>query len=271
MEEYPKYLYHYTSIRNLALILKSKKIRLSSLDCVDDVSESTSQDVVNYGKYFFVSCWTSLEEESIPFWHMYTPDMQGVRIKMPLNMFKKHPIKSLPEYGAKAEGEGYFVTPVEELFLKDYKVFPDVPNKFYPVEYTNSPDLLHPRLFELHEDGSKSVRFGRLGKYKSIHWAFQSEWRLRLLIIPGIPLPKDLMENKKSMDRYVAESAAFVTGKELGFNEYFLELDECAFEDMEIMLGPKQNSGDKIIVDSLVKEFNPTAKVMDSVFKGKIQ
>ena len=77
------YLYHYTSIENLALILKNKTIRFTRLDCVDDVEESSVyENTVPMGKYTFVSCWTESEEESIPLWNMYTPQMRGVRIKM---------------------------------------------------------------------------------------------------------------------------------------------------------------------------------------------
>ena len=36
MNEHPTYLYHYTSIETLALILKNKTIRLKRLDLVDD-------------------------------------------------------------------------------------------------------------------------------------------------------------------------------------------------------------------------------------------
>ncbi len=38
MEKYPDYLYHYTSIENLALILKNKTIRFNSLINVDDTN-----------------------------------------------------------------------------------------------------------------------------------------------------------------------------------------------------------------------------------------
>lgn len=75
-----RYLYHYTSIETLALILKNKTIRFSSLSRVDDVEEEATADYGNLGRFTFVSCWTNDLEESIPLWNLYTPNMTGVRI-----------------------------------------------------------------------------------------------------------------------------------------------------------------------------------------------
>lgn len=56
MEEHmQEYLYHYTSIENLALILKNRTIRLNTLDKMDDLQEQKTRDVQNFGKFFFVS------------------------------------------------------------------------------------------------------------------------------------------------------------------------------------------------------------------------
>ena len=264
----PQYLFHYTSIRNLALILKRKEIRLSSLSTVDDVSEASSRDVVNFGQYVFVTCWTSLEEESIPFWHMYTSEMQGVRIKIPRRMFKQYPIVDVPEHGLKKEGDGYSVLPFEKSCLDNCIVMPDAPNNFFPIEYTDKNELLHPSLYKREPDGGHSIALGQMGKYKSSHWQFQSEWRLKLIITPGISMPNDFIENKDSMNSYLLEAAKIIEGKSLGFDGYSLELDDNAFREMEITLGPKQHLGDRIIVESLLNECNPSAKLINSSLKG---
>ena len=104
----PEYLYHYTSINTLALILSTKSIKLSPLNSVDDLTETLSADEVNFGQYVFVTCWTSDEEESIPFWKMYTPDMTGVRLKFPKKMFQEYEFYSIPHMGIRAiEGHTY--------------------------------------------------------------------------------------------------------------------------------------------------------------------
>ncbi|MBT2688378.1 hypothetical protein J7I93_09305 [Bacillus sp. ISL-47] len=87
MEEL-SYLYHYTSIETLALILKNKTIRFSSLSRVDDIEERRTEDYGDLGRFCFVSCWTNETEESIPLWNLYTPNMTGVRIRVPTGPFK---------------------------------------------------------------------------------------------------------------------------------------------------------------------------------------
>ncbi|HLR26829.1 MAG TPA: hypothetical protein VK112_13260 [Fodinibius sp.] len=81
------FIYHYTDIDTLALILENKKIRFNRLDRVDDVSESQGFKKLKLAQSFFVSCWTFEKEESIPQWHMYTNQMTGVRIKLPKKLF----------------------------------------------------------------------------------------------------------------------------------------------------------------------------------------
>ncbi|RHM14500.1 hypothetical protein DWZ83_02405 [Amedibacillus dolichus] len=61
-----EYLYHYTNVSSLALILKNKTIRLNSLLNMDDADEVVTKNNEYLGKYCFVSSWTDLADESIP-------------------------------------------------------------------------------------------------------------------------------------------------------------------------------------------------------------
>ncbi len=85
-----EYLYHYTSIETLALILKNRTIRFNNLLNVDDPEEAETKDLGLSGKHCLVSCWTKSSEDTLPMWNMYTPRMKGVRIKMKMNPFKKY-------------------------------------------------------------------------------------------------------------------------------------------------------------------------------------
>ena len=105
MEEYPDYLYHYTSIETLALILKYKTIRLRRLDLADDPEESLTKDYGNLGRFCLVSCWTSMAEESLPMWQMYSKDMKGVRIKLPTFIFPRYVMKSGSHTRKRQNGE----------------------------------------------------------------------------------------------------------------------------------------------------------------------
>lgn len=63
-----KYIHHYTTIDNLALILESKKIRFTRLDLLDDIKEVAGLDnpIEKIDKSIFISSWTEDNEENIP-------------------------------------------------------------------------------------------------------------------------------------------------------------------------------------------------------------
>ena len=54
-----EYLYHYTSIETLALILANKTICFNNLLNVDDSEEAETFDMGKFGRFVYVSCWTS--------------------------------------------------------------------------------------------------------------------------------------------------------------------------------------------------------------------
>lgn len=109
------YLYHYTSIETLALILKNKTLCFNNLLNVDDSEEAETFDMGKFGKFVYVSCWTDDEQESIPLWNLYTPDMHGVRIRLPRYPFKKYLYKK-GEYSCTEDIETYIN--MEKLYPK---------------------------------------------------------------------------------------------------------------------------------------------------------
>ncbi len=50
-----KYLYHYTSLETLALILRNKTICFNNLLYVDDLDEAETEDMGKFGKFVYVS------------------------------------------------------------------------------------------------------------------------------------------------------------------------------------------------------------------------
>src|SRR5699024_6492802 len=80
--------YHYTSIETLALILKSKKLRFTRLDLLDDRKEINGIPPLKHvGVY--VSCWTEKREESLAQWSLYT-NMKGIRLEMEKEFYYIH-------------------------------------------------------------------------------------------------------------------------------------------------------------------------------------
>lgn len=266
----PEYLYHYTNINTLALILKNRNIKFSSLKNVDDLEEVKTKDMGDFGKYCFISCWTDEEEESIPFWHMYTNNMQGVRLKLPVNLFKKYRLRSIEK--AKNNGtninnnikfgeefESYFT--YNDIFSDRYTIFPNWLKILEKVQYTDDENLINVTIFS-QEGGCTSIKTNEIGRYKRRNWEFQKEWRYIFVALP-------ISFNQIGNNINIAINEV-VRGKELPFDTYFLKIDDIAFENMEITLGPAVTDGDKIIVESLVRQYNPKARIFESKLSKKV-
>lgn len=266
-------LYHYTSIENLALILKNKTIRFNRLDRVDDVEESSIYEkTVPMGKYTFVSCWTDNEEESIPLWKMYTPQMKGVRIAMDYDMFLMKKINEgiykTPIGSIEIKGEFETLCPIEEQFNDKYAILfngKNDPYFFRRIEYVDMCEKagLQAIQFKLVEDKvNLDVDTSKVGKYKNRRWAFQEEVRFALTIVPMVINP--ITHNLEIIQ-------AIQSGLELPMMYYDLSLSEKALECMEITVSPCCNEADRIIVKSLVKAMNPAAKILSSGLSGYIR
>lgn len=262
MEE--KYLYHYTSIETLALILRYKTIRFTSLASVDDLNEAKTEDYGDIGRFCFVSCWTNMKEESIPLWKMYTSDMRGVRIRLPITPFKKYKVSKGEHNNSEefysyinfkehysCDGKGYNISPIDEkLFV-------------FPIEYTNNKEYLFPKVKSRKDTPNgyeETIRTSEIGKYKEKVWEFQREWRYKLFIAPWTMKEA---EDSKTVEDQINLFKRFKDYK-LPFDFYDLTLDENQFEDMEILLGPKTTVAEEIIVNALINKYNKNAKVVKS-------
>jgi hypothetical protein len=138
-------LYHYTSIENLALILKNKTICFNNLLNVDDIEEVETSDMGKFGKYINVSCWTEEKEESIPLWNLYTPNMRGVRIGLPKFPFKKYHFN---------KGSYHLINDIDTYINQEWEysincgsITPDQPI-LVKIEYTEDDNLLKPIIRE---------------------------------------------------------------------------------------------------------------------------
>lgn len=275
-------IYHYTSIESLALILKTGKLRFSRLDGVDDVREAQSHSGVDFGKYFFVSCWTSLAEESIPQWHIYSNGMRGVRIGFPLYPFNSIPLQAPPNWkGINIADEVISPLPFHELFGESYFIFPMFMKKEHFASQVNYVDDVHNFYLESvrrNEDYAKNLdelkilNLTGLPFTKSLDWRFQKEYRFSLFIAPaqGLRLDKEYsVEDLDAFSRYV--SHAFRNNLDPGINYIDLPISLDALHDMEIRLGPLITEGDALCVDALVAKYQPCAKIEHSALKNTIR
>lgn len=256
----PQYLYHYTNIESLALILKNKTIRFSRLDFVDDLEEVETADMGKAGRFCFVSCWTEDEEESIPFWHMYTKDMKGVRIKLPSDPFVEYNVEG--KYVTKSFTSNFTY---EQIFRKDGTINSVWGDLLTKVIYTDDENLIKPKI-SYKSSEVQSLILKNIGKYKRSNWSFQKEWRYKIFISP---VTLEEMQMNEQYFKLIDER--FKNEYNLDEDQYLLNIDSSKFEQMEITLGPNTSYGDRIIVEALVNKFNPNAKIYDSKLKNKIK
>lgn len=270
-----EYLYHYTSIETLALILKYHTIRFNSLDKMDDLQEQQTADIKNIGQFCYISSWTDDPTESIPMWNMYASLNLGVRIKLRKNPFKVYDntaedLSKVVKAPVTDNSHGkplQTIIPLTEMFSKGF-ISIQAMNKHLlcKVEYTDDTNKLYPRI--LNEDGERfSLALGELGKYKNLHWKFQSEWRYILNILP--------LDLNQPVEKSMLESQIMANKMKLGlekqpFPYYDMYISDEAFEDMEVTLSPRISGGSKIIVQSLVEKYNPSVKLTESSLVGLI-
>jgi len=277
--EAPEYLYHYTNVETLALILKNRTIRFSSLDRMDDLQEQKTQDVQNFGKLVFVSSWTDLTREDIPMWKMYSKLDSGVRIRLRKNPFQVYPI-TFYEYarrskckfeGSGGEGTLDLIIPHEMFFNNDYTCTPRTfENLLNPVTYTDDEKYLNPTVAKENAMGGMDANLGLIGKHKNKYWEFQSEWRYIITYWP-ISVIKASQGDPgllSELGRYVRQIQAGTASAP--FNSIDLVIADAAFADMEITLSPKISTGNKLIAETLVHRYNPSAVIRDSDLLGKL-
>jgi hypothetical protein len=170
----PDFLYHYTSISALQKIVESRRLRFKRLDRVDDLNEGKSTDLQNPGRLFFVSCWTSSEEESIPLWSMYTPNMAGVRIKLPAKMFTVYVTEPQSAGPICVKGRIECPLPYDRIVTDHYIVSPTIfrfDQFLKEITYTDDPTKLTPTLVQRDMENIQ-IELGKLATYKRMAWKF---------------------------------------------------------------------------------------------------
>lgn len=263
-------LYKYTTLESLALILKSKNIRLNPLTAMDDLQEAQSDDKIKYGKYVFISSWMDQPLESIAMWKLYSNMSSGVRIGLKKNPFKKYTVtKQEVEKifsGATVNGnQAELIVPLEECFNDNYFVLNFSYDKVLEkVEYTDDAAYLSPKIFHFGK-GSIEMQSAKLGKYKNTYWEFQNEERYILRFLPvNVKLIKS---NTNAADLVYRE---FMNTKEF-LPYYDLQISEEAYTSMEIILSPQFSDGNRILLEALREKYNPNMSISESALKNSVR
>ncbi len=262
------YLYQYTSTKSLKKILESKKILFRRLDLVDDLDEVKANDIKDFGKFFYVSCWTDIEDESIPMWKMYSNDMQGIRFKL-----KKFPFKSYNlfpgQYGVKEKISTFINFEERDRENQNY-IFHQFP-KLIEVDYTERADLLYPsiksevcdektifidkgKIVRTESKKEKKYTYDKFGEFKRKCWSFQSEWRYKIFVCPftykELASCKSADSQQHLLERL--EDKNYLPNEE----NVFLSLSDDALSNMEILIGPKASEEMISSVLSIADEYS---------------
>ena len=271
------FLYHYTSIEKLALILKNRTFRLSQLNSLDDLQEEKNQSIADFGQYCFVSSWVGNDKELIPMWKMYCHNGEGVRIKLQKNPFVLYTIdprgKVELKPGSTITGNGVAsYIPYDDYFNENYGPIPvDPKDLLIKVQYTSEESLLNPVLVK-NDSKSTQIIVSPVGKYKNSYWNFQDEWRYRLWFLPiSYITVLQNYENINFINQHLING--FLGHKKIPFTYYDLKIKDSAFENMEIMLSPDITEGNRIIVKTLLEKYNPKAvdHITESCLKNLIR
>lgn len=273
-----EYLYHYTSLETLALILSNKTICFNNLLNVDDMEEAETEDMGKFGRFLYVSCWTSGEKESIPLWNLYTPNMHGVRIRLPKFPFKKYSYKK-GEFLLKEDIETYIN--MEKIYNEDKVSIVGTQPMLIKVGYTDENDILFPKVKTVSspdaverylnisdmkemEEMKISYSVDKLGKYKRTEWSFQKEWRYIFSV-----MPMGLKENNPPTFQKQQEVITRIEDREYEppYSRIFLDLDDNALQDIEVLCGPRMSQAEKILVKALLNQYCPNAKYQESTLK----
>ncbi|MEI6349176.1 MAG: DUF2971 domain-containing protein [Bacteroidota bacterium] len=245
-----KKLFHYTSINNLALILKTKSIRFGRLDNVNDPEEGKANDFHSLSPYIFISSWTENEEENFALWNMYTQNMRGVRIELSLPIFESYSWNNYDNYLFQQkdylnEKKGYFIV--------------DGLNEPHKIEYSDDINLLKPNI-----RNDIGLELEILAKCKKSMWTFEQEYRFRLDIFP-------IDKNVKS-DNFPDKYVHLIENKvPPPIDSYFIKIKDDSFKQMIITTGPKNLPGDYEIIEALISKYNKPAQLEISKLNGLIR
>lgn len=261
-------IYHYTSIKNLALILHYQTIRFNRLDRFDDLEETMygSKGLI-YELYTFASCWTKDSSENLALWKMYA-GYEGVRICLDEDMFASYdePLKRHKTYFDRTIfGKGYCILQITNS------------TKLLDVEYVDNPKKEKSDYFK-EKDGEYIIEISRTGIIKRKEWQMQKESRFKIQILPLNPKYLDGLSNDKlnTMNKEELKKAdsTIMPAMIKSLNERYkietpfidIKLKTTALDNIEILMGPQTTMADRIIIDALLKSCK-NSHVEDSIFK----
>ncbi|SCC46541.1 hypothetical protein [Bacillus wiedmannii] len=258
-----EYLYHYTNLETLKLILENKTFRLSSLSRMDDLEEGETEDFQKLGRFTYISSWTDNPYESLALWS-YSKGNDGVRVKMRKDIFKTEYINE----NSIIDGIGISIEENFNIGLLDLMKNKNV--SFVPpraelirVTYTNLERLLRPTVFKKCQCGQGIVQTENLGIFKRAGWQEQREWRYRLS-----SLPFNMIELAHEHNNFDFHLEKLRHREDLGFID--LPLKDDVFDDMEVLCSPLMGEESKLEVKRVLEYYASNASIKCSELRMRV-
>lgn len=263
--EVPEYLYHYTNLETLKLILQNKTFRLSSLNGMDDLEEGDTEDFNKLGRFIYISSWTSNPNESLLLWN-YSKGNEGVRLRMKSNIFKTVNInETINIHGINVPVNGDFNPGIIELMQSKCVSFMPYKAELCRVTYTDLDRLLKPTVYKKCGCGSFGIETIDLGVFKRTEWEDQKEWRYRLSSFPFSILEQVTWFNNNDQRSLLT---AVKSREDLGYID--LPLSDDAFDDIEILCSSKMSQEAREELSKVLNQYAPNATVRNSGMRIRV-
>ena len=142
----------------------------------------------------------------------------------------------------------------------------------YSIDITNKEDFINKINDIVNSNLSGyfeiiNLDLSKLGIHKSEYWEFQHEWRYRLSFIRMQYISNAELAEKVATDTM----RRMIKGIETPPIDYYdLDIAEDCFSQMEITCSPQMTLGNRILLESLVEKYNPSAQIIDSELLGKL-
>ncbi len=256
----PEFLYHYTTLESLALILINRTFRFSRLSDLNDPLEGKNDSFEHAEKLVYSSSWTASQDDTLPMWKMYA-GLDGVRIKLPSDLFAS---QGEPSHG---------LWPPLEAALNGMKLNNPVTITLggrysHEMKHLSGPDAIEyvprdnvadiPDVFFMRPINSMEGKredptlvLAHVGLTKSQDWAFENEWRFRIPYFMDMSIINGGPEYILKMPLPV-ETAVF------------LPFDPGKLDALEVLTGPKFTDGQMILLEALINTHAPKAKIIKS-------
>ena len=248
----PKYLFHYTSLDTLKLIIQNNTFRFNRLDRMNDPYEGHNSLFSNSRKNVFSSSWTAEHRDELPMWKMYT-DLKGVRLRMPIDLFNFSEKLEVVKMG---RADDFLI---KSQLNKKYEIeidlskFPKIEddnqkmevNSVYgpsKVDYFETEELLEKDVVSKNEKAKfdlREINTTLLGQRKFDYWSFEKEYRFRIF-------------SAQMMAGSIDVLTAFEHFANVNTDYIDVEYKKECLEDCEIILGPKSDPKNIDIVKKIL-------------------